>query len=193
MYKQQLNEASFSYGYGNADQPKTQLAKFKGAKSDYKNSTAINTASLPGGTRQVNLAGMGSSADMSNEDEEIEKMRNEAKANEATDKIEKDRVEKVNQADALIFQSEKQLKEYGEKLSESNKTAIESALSELKIAHASQDLTSIDSGIEKLNTAWTGASQEMYANTQEGGDQPQQNTETPSDDSAEDVAFEEVK
>jgi len=72
VYKQQLNEASFSYGYGNADQPKLQLAKFKGAKSDYKNSTAINTASLPGGTKQVNLAGMGSSADMSNEDEEIE-------------------------------------------------------------------------------------------------------------------------
>ena len=108
-------------------------------------------------------------------DEEIEKMRNEAKANEATDKIEKDRVEKVNQADALIFQSEKQLKEYGEKLSEGNKSAIEGALSELKIAHASQDLTSIDSGIEKLNTAWTSASQEMYANTQEGGDQPSQN------------------
>lgn len=126
-------------------------------------------------------------------DEEIEKMKNEAKANEATDKIEKDRVEKVNQADALIFQSEKQLKEYGEKLSEGNKSAIEGALSELKIAHASQDLTSIDSGIEKLNTAWTAASQEMYANTQEGGDQPSQNAETPSDDSAEDVAFEEVK
>jgi molecular chaperone DnaK len=126
-------------------------------------------------------------------DEEIEKMRNEAKANEATDKIEKDRVEKVNQADALIFQSEKQLKEYGEKLSEGNKSAIEGALSELKIAHASQDLTSIDSGIEKLNTAWTAASQEMYANTQEGGDQPSQNAETPADDSAEDVAFEEVK
>jgi len=126
-------------------------------------------------------------------DEEIEKMRNEAKANEATDKIEKDRVEKVNQADALIFQSEKQLKEYGEKLSEGNRTAIETALSELKIAHASQDLTSIDSGIEKLNTAWTAASQEMYANTQEDGDQATQNTETPSDDSAEDVAFEEVK
>ena len=126
-------------------------------------------------------------------DEEIEKMRNEAKANEATDKIEKDRVEKVNQADALIFQSEKQLKEYGEKLSEGNKSAIEGALSELKIAHASQDLTSIDSGIEKLNTAWTAASQEMYANTQEGGDQSSQNTEAPSDDSAEDVAFEEVK
>jgi molecular chaperone DnaK len=126
-------------------------------------------------------------------DEEIEKMRNEAKANEATDKIEKDRVEKVNQADALIFQSDKQLKEYGEKLSEGNKTAIETALSELKIAHAAQDLTSIDSGIEKLNTAWTAASQEMYASTQEGGDQPTQNAETTSDDSAEDVAFEEVK
>ena len=126
-------------------------------------------------------------------DEEIEKMRNEAKANEATDKIEKDRVEKVNQADALIFQSEKQLKEYGEKLSDGNKSAIEGALSELKIAHASQDLTSIDSGIEKLNTAWTAASQEMYANTQEGGDQPSQNTESPSVDSAEEVAFEEVK
>ena len=126
-------------------------------------------------------------------DEEIEKMRSEAKANEATDKIEKDRVEKVNQADALIFQSEKQLKEYGEKLSEGNKSAIETALSELKIAHASQDLTSIDSGIEKLNTAWTAASQEMYANTQEGNEQPHQSTETPSDDSAEDVAFEEVK
>lgn len=126
-------------------------------------------------------------------DEEIEKMRNEAKANEATDKIEKDRVEKVNQTDALIFQSEKQLKEYGEKLSEGNKSAIEGALSELKIAHASQDLTSIDSGIEKLNTAWTAASQEMYANTQEGGDQSSQNTEIPSDNSAEDVAFEEVK
>jgi molecular chaperone DnaK len=126
-------------------------------------------------------------------DEEIEKMRNEAKANEATDKIEKDRVEKVNQADALIFQSEKQLKEYGEKLSEGNKSAIETALSELKVAHASQDLASIDTSLEKLNTAWTAASQEMYANTQEGGEQPQPNGETPSDDSAEDVAFEEVK
>jgi molecular chaperone DnaK len=126
-------------------------------------------------------------------DEEIEKMRNEAKANEASDKIEKDRVEKVNQADALIFQSEKQLKEYGEKLSEGNKSAIETSLSELKVAHASQDLTSIDSGIEKLNAAWTAASQEMYASTQEGGEQAHQSAETPSDDSAEDVAFEEVK
>jgi len=127
-------------------------------------------------------------------DEEIEKMRNEAKANEATDKIEKERVEKVNSADALIFQSEKQLKEYGEKLSEGNKTAIEGALAELKIAHASQDLAAIDSGIEKLNTAWTTASQEMYAAGNAGD--TGQNTSEPTDSNdggAEDVAFEEVK
>jgi molecular chaperone DnaK len=127
-------------------------------------------------------------------DEEIEKMRNEAKANEATDKIEKERVEKVNSADALIFQSEKQLKEYGEKLSEGNKTAIEGALAELKIAHASQDLAAIDSGIEKLNTAWTAASQEMYAAGNAGD--TGQNTSEPTDSNdggAEDVAFEEVK
>jgi len=67
-----VNEASFSYGYGNADQPKAQSKTIKPVKQDYKNSSAINTASLPGGTRQVNLAGMGSSADMSSEDEEIE-------------------------------------------------------------------------------------------------------------------------
>jgi molecular chaperone DnaK len=127
-------------------------------------------------------------------DEEIEKMRNEAKANEATDKIEKERVEKVNQADALIFQSEKQLKEYGEKLSEGNKTAIEGALAELKVAHASQDLASIDAGLEKLNTAWTAASQEMYAagNTGDAGQNPAEPTDS-NDGGAEDVAFEEVK
>jgi molecular chaperone DnaK len=96
-------------------------------------------------------------------DADIEKMRNEAKANEASDKLEKEKVEKINQADALIFQSDKQLKEYGEKLSEGNKTAIEGALAELKVAHASQDLAGIDAGLEKLNTAWTAASQEMYA------------------------------
>ncbi|MEY4611864.1 MAG: hypothetical protein RL246_2183 [Bacteroidota bacterium] len=127
-------------------------------------------------------------------DEEIEKMRNEAKANEATDKIEKERVEKVNQADALIFQSEKQLKEYGEKLSEGNKTAIEGALAELKVAHASQDLASIDAGLEKLNTAWTAASQEMYAagNTGDAGQNQAEPTDS-NDGGAEDVAFEEVK
>jgi molecular chaperone DnaK len=80
-------------------------------------------------------------------DEDIEKMRNEAKANEASDKLEKEKVEKINQADALIFQSDKQLKEYSEKLSEGNKTAIEGALAELKVAHAAQDLAGIDAGL----------------------------------------------
>jgi molecular chaperone DnaK len=129
-------------------------------------------------------------------DEDIEKMRNEAKANEASDKLEKEKVEKINQADALIFQSDKQLKEYGEKLSEGNKTAIEGALAELRVAHASQDLAGIDAGLEKLNTAWTAASQEMYAaGANEGGQggEGAQPTDSATDGGAEDVAFEEVK
>jgi molecular chaperone DnaK len=126
-------------------------------------------------------------------DEDIEKMRNEAKANEASDKLEKERVEKINQADALIFQSDKQLKEYGEKLSEGNKTAIESALTELKAAHASQDLAAIDAGLEKLNAAWTAASQEMYAAGATEGGEGAQPTDAAADGGAEDVSFEEVK
>jgi len=128
-------------------------------------------------------------------DEDIEKMRNEAKANEASDKLEKDKVEKVNQADALIFQSDKQLKEYGEKLSEGNKAAIEGALAELKVAHAAQDLAGIDASLEKLNTAWTAASQEMYAAgaEAEGGEPAQSADANASDGGAEDVSFEEVK
>jgi molecular chaperone DnaK len=129
-------------------------------------------------------------------DEDIEKMRNEAKANEASDKLEKEKVEKINQADALIFQSDKQLKEYGEKLSEGNKTAIEGALAELRVAHASQDLAGIDAGLDKLNTAWTAASQEMYAaGANEGGQggEGAQPTDSAADGGAEDVAFEEVK
>ena len=126
-------------------------------------------------------------------DEDIEKMRNEAKANEASDKLEKEKVEKINQADALIFQSDKQLKEYSEKLSEGNKTAIEGALAELKVAHAAQDLAGIDAGLEKLNTAWTAASQEMYAAGATEGGEGAQPTDTAADGGAEDVAFEEVK
>lgn len=126
-------------------------------------------------------------------DAEIEKMRNEAKANEASDKIEKERVEKINQADSLIFQSEKQLKEYGEKLSEGNKSAIESALTELKAAHASQDLAGIDAGVEKLNGAWQAASQEMYAAGDQGGATETADANAGGSDTAEDVSFEEVK
>ncbi|MEY2792629.1 MAG: hypothetical protein RJA76_621 [Bacteroidota bacterium] len=126
-------------------------------------------------------------------DAEIEKMRNEAKANEAADKIEKEKVEKINQADSLIFQSEKQLKEYGEKLSDGNKSAIEDALTELKAAHSSQDLAAIDAGVEKLNGAWQAASQEMYAAGNQGGEASTAEANTNGTDNAEDVSFEEVK
>jgi molecular chaperone DnaK len=95
-------------------------------------------------------------------DEEIEKMRKEAEANAETDKQEREKIEKINAADSLIFQTEKQLKEYGDKLSEGNKKPIEDALAELKTAHQSQDVSGIDAAMEKLNAAWQNASQEMY-------------------------------
>ena len=102
-------------------------------------------------------------------DEEIEKMKQEAQANAEADKEAKEKVEKINQADSLIFQTEKQLKEFGDKLSEGNKTAIEGAVTKLKEAHGKQDLAEIDSAMEALNAAWQNASQEMYAAQQEAG------------------------
>ena len=100
-------------------------------------------------------------------DEEIEKMKQEAQANADSDKAEKEKVDKINQADSMVFQTEKQLKEFGEKLSEGNKTAIEGALAQLKEAHQKQDIAAIDTSIEALNNAWQAASTEMYAG-QEG-------------------------
>ncbi|MBU3714906.1 MAG: molecular chaperone DnaK, partial [Ferruginibacter sp.] len=132
--------------------------------------------------------------------EEIEKMKNEAKANEASDKAEKEKVEKINQADSLIFQSEKQLKEYGEKISADKKAPIEAALAKLKEAHKSQDLVQIDAAVNELNNAWTAASEEIYKATQAaGGDQP--GTEPGADggnqsqgaENVTDAEFEEVK
>lgn len=132
--------------------------------------------------------------------DEIEKMKNEAKANEATDKKEKERVEKVNQADSLIFQSEKQLKEYGDKIPADKKGNIEGALNRLKEAHKSQDLNQIDGAVTELNNAWTAASEEMYKATQgaggpqsgptDGGGQQQQGGGT---ENVTDAEFEEVK
>lgn len=101
-------------------------------------------------------------------DAEITRMREEAKANEAADKAERESIEKVNAADSMIFQTEKQLKEYGDKLTEPNKTAIEGALANLRTAHASRDAAAIDTALEGLNAAWATASQEMYSAT--GGD-----------------------
>ncbi|QDA59149.1 molecular chaperone DnaK [Hymenobacter jejuensis] len=105
-------------------------------------------------------------------DADIERMRNEAKANEESDKAEKERIEKVNQADSMIFQTEKQLKEYGDKLSAGNKTAIENALADLRKAHESKDLAQIDTAMTAINAAWQTASTEMYNATQ-GEGQPQ--------------------
>ncbi len=99
-------------------------------------------------------------------DEEIQKMKQEAEANAEADKKEKEKVEKLNTADSLIFQTEKQLKEYGDKLSDSNKKPIEEALAHLKEVHQKGDLDAIDPAVEALNKAWEGAAQEMYAASQ---------------------------
>ena len=129
--------------------------------------------------------------------EEVEKMKAEAKANEAADTIEKEKVEKINQADSLIFQSEKQLKEYTDKIPAEKKGAIEAGLEKLKEAHKIQDLAGIDTAMAEMNAAWTAASEDMYKQTQgdaaqpgadAGGEQTQ-----PADSKVEDVPFEEVK
>ena len=135
-------------------------------------------------------------------DAEIEKMKQEAEANAESDKKEKEKIDKLNTADSLIFQTEKQLKDYGDKLSDENKKPIEEALANLKTAHGSQDADSIDAGLETLNKAWEAASQEMYAAQQaaEGGEQPgpdagagDAGSEEGSADDVSDVEYEEVK
>jgi molecular chaperone DnaK len=136
--------------------------------------------------------------------EEIEKMKNEAKANEATDKEAREKVDKVNQADSLIFQTEKQLKEYGDKISADKKAPIEASLEKLKTAHKSQDVAAIDTSVAELNAAWTAASEEMYKATQEASansegqpDAGQQaggeSAGASADDNVTDAEFEEVK
>jgi molecular chaperone DnaK len=103
--------------------------------------------------------------------DEINRMKSEAEANAASDKAEKEKIDKLNQADGLIFQTEKQLKEYGDKLSEGNKSAISAALETLKGAHLSKNIEGIDAAMEGLNKAWEAASQEIY-NAQGAGAQP---------------------
>jgi molecular chaperone DnaK len=103
-------------------------------------------------------------------------MKNEARVNEASDKAEREKIDKINQADSLIFQTEKQLKEYGEKIPADKKAPIETALNKLKEAHKSQDLSAIDAATTEMNNAWTAASEELYKATQGdqagGGQQP---------------------
>jgi molecular chaperone DnaK len=135
--------------------------------------------------------------------EDIEKMKNEAKANEAADKAEREKIDKLNQADSLIFQTEKQLKEYGDKISADKKAPIETALQKLKDAHKTQDINAVDSSLAELNNAWTAASEEMYKASQgqgaPGGDgqpngQQQENAQSNAGgDNVTDAEFEEVK
>jgi molecular chaperone DnaK len=134
--------------------------------------------------------------------EEVEKMKAEAKANEATDKEARERVDKLNQADSFVFQTEKQLKELGEKLPADKKAPIEAALASLKEAQKAQDIAKIDAAIAEINTAWTAASEHLYKGTQEGGTQsasegqPNGNEHSNAGKNAENVTdaeFEEVK
>ena len=134
--------------------------------------------------------------------EEVEKMKAEAKANEASDKAEKEKVEKLNQADSLVFQTEKQLKEYGDKIPADKKGAIEQAAEKLKEAHKAQDIAGIDTHLAALNAAWTAASEDMYKATQENAGGPTPNADggagphtadAGSTDNVTDVPYEEVK
>ena len=134
-------------------------------------------------------------------DEDIRRMKQEAEVNAESDKKAKERIDKLNQADAMIFQTEKQLKEFGDKLPADKKGPIEEALKKLKDAHAKQDLEAIDAATNELNTVFQAASQEMYNSQSQAGGQAQPQNEPTADagpksgkdEEVTDVDFEEVK
>ncbi len=135
-------------------------------------------------------------------DAEIKRMKDEAAANAESDLKEKEKIDKLNQADSVIFQTEKQLSELGDKLPADKKATIEAALGKLKDAHKAQDLAGVDAAMAEVNNAFQAASQEMYnAQQQQGGDQaqdfgqqaPNNGQQPKSDDGVTDVDFEEVK
>jgi molecular chaperone DnaK len=136
--------------------------------------------------------------------EEIEKMKTEAKAHEAEDKTAREKIDKLNQADSLVFQTEKQLKEFGDKVPADKKAPIEAALNKLKDAHKSQDVAAVDSAMNELNQAWTAASEELYKAQQagasaQGGAQPNDGASSnggnaqQGSENVTDAEFEEVK
>jgi molecular chaperone DnaK len=155
----------------------------------------IKVSALDKGTNKSHEIRIEASSGLSEED--IEKMKQEAEANADSDKAAKETAEKINAADGMIFQTDKQLKEFGEKLSDDKKGPIEAALVELKAAHESKDLTQIDAAMEKINEAWKVASEEMYKAEQEAGANPGADQGQPEaaaeGDNVEDVDFEEVK
>ena len=125
-------------------------------------------------------------------DEEIQKMRDEAKANEDADKEVKEKVDKLNAADQMIFQTEKQIAEFGDKLPADKKEPIEAAIAELKKAYEAEDIAAIDTSMEALNQIFQAASQEMYAQSNEAGAEGQAPEAEPAKEDVTDVDFEEV-
>jgi len=120
-------------------------------------------------------------------DEEIERMKMEAEQNQAKDQEKKEKVEKLNEADTMIFQTEKQIKEFGDKLSEEDKNKLEGCLSDLRESHKNEDMDLINTNLEKLNEEWQSISTKLYQETEEsptGEDNQEQST---------DVEYEEVK
>jgi molecular chaperone DnaK len=158
----------------------------------------IKVSALDKGTNKSHEIRIEASSGLS--EEEIEKMRQDAEANADADKTAKETAEKINGADSMIFQTEKQLTEFGDKLSDDKKGPIEAALTTLKAAHESKDLAQIDAAMETINEAWKAASEEMYA-AQGGAEganpgaeqQGQPEANDAQGDNVEDVDFEEVK
>jgi molecular chaperone DnaK len=158
----------------------------------------IKVSALDKGTNKSHEIRIEASSGLSEED--IDKMRKEAEENADADKVAKETAEKINEADSMIFQTEKQLAEFGDKLSDDKKGPIEAALVELKAAHEAKDLAQIDTALATINEAWKVASEEMYAAEQGGasgaeGDAQQGDPEADAaqGDNVEDVDFEEVK
>ncbi|MDG1110758.1 MAG: molecular chaperone DnaK [Polaribacter sp.] len=157
----------------------------------------IKVSALDKGTNKSHEIRIEASSGLS--EEEIAKMRQEAEENADADKAAKETAEKINEADSMIFQTEKQLKEFGEKLSDDKKAPIEAALVELKAAHESKDLAQIDTALATINEAWKAASEEMYAaqggaeGANPGAEQQGQPEADAQGDNVEDVDFEEVK
>ena len=134
-------------------------------------------------------------------DEEIQRMKDEALANEDADKVLKEEIEKLNKADSLIFQTEKQIKDFGEKINEEDKSKLDEAVSLLKESHASKKMDEIDTNIENLNSVWNDVSTRLYeqSNQEQGQTNPEQQgpsdgpSDAPNDDNVQDVDFDEVK
>ncbi len=153
----------------------------------------LNVSAKDKGTGKEQKIKIEASSGLSQDD--IERMKREAELNASADKAEKETIEKLNQADSLIFQTEKQLKEYGDKLSDGNKANISSAVEALKSAHGSKNMEGIDAAMANLNSAWEAASTEMYAASQGAGagPGPEAGTDTgTTGDGVSDVDYEEV-